>query len=77
MKKLGIHSVIRKRRKNIFMPSRMKRQKNILQRDFYATVPNQKMGYRCNGIQSTPREKETVFKCHYRIYMTDIPEHML
>ncbi|MFR0665607.1 MAG: IS3 family transposase [Faecalimonas umbilicata] len=27
MKKLGIHSVIRKKKKNIFMPSRMKRQK--------------------------------------------------
>lgn len=27
MKKLGIHSVIRKKKKNIFMPSQMKRQK--------------------------------------------------
>ena len=32
----------KKRRKNIGMPMQMKQHKNILQRDFYATAPNQK-----------------------------------
>lgn len=42
MKKLNIHSVIRKKRKK-YQPSTPEIvAENILQRDFYATAPNQK-----------------------------------
>lgn len=44
MKKLGIHSVIRKEEKYIYAKPD-ETAENILQRDFYATVPNQ------NGLQ--------------------------
>ena len=42
MKKLGIHSVIRKKRKKYSYAKPDETAENILQRDFYATVPNQK-----------------------------------
>lgn len=40
MKKLGIHSVIRKKKKKYIYAKPDETAENILQRDFYATVPN-------------------------------------
>lgn len=42
MKKLGIHSVIRKKKKKYTHVKANETAENILQRDFYATAPNQK-----------------------------------
>lgn len=42
MKKLGIHSVIRKKKKKYSCRKPNGTAENILQRDFYATAPNQK-----------------------------------
>ena len=42
MKKLQIHSVIRKKKKKYIYSKPDEAAENILQRDFYATVPNQK-----------------------------------
>lgn len=42
MKKLGIHSVIRKKKKKYRNTNADETTQNILQRDFYATAPNQK-----------------------------------
>ena len=42
MKKLGIHSVIRKKKKKYAHVKADETAENILQRDFYATAPNQK-----------------------------------
>lgn len=42
MKKLGIHSVIRKKKKKYTYSKPDETAENILQRDFYATAPNQK-----------------------------------
>lgn len=67
MKKLGIHSVIRKKKKNIFMPSRMKRQKIYFKEISMLLFPI-KMGYRCNGIQSTWREKKLYLSAIIDLY---------
>ena len=42
MKKLGIHSVIRKKKKKYTYSKPDETAENVLQRDFYATTPNQK-----------------------------------
>ena len=42
MKKLGIHSVIRKKKKKYMNANADETTQNILQRAFYATAPNQK-----------------------------------
>ena len=42
MKQLGIHSVIRKKKKKYTHVKANETAENILQRDFYATAPNQK-----------------------------------
>lgn len=42
MKKLGIHSVIRKKKKKYTYAKPDETAENILQRDFYASAPNQK-----------------------------------
>lgn len=42
MKKLNIHSVIRKKKKKYLSSTPQSVAENILQRDFYATAPNQK-----------------------------------
>lgn len=42
MKKLGIHSVIRKKKKKYARAKPDETAENILQRDFYASAPNQK-----------------------------------
>ena len=42
MKKLGIHSVIRKKKKKYTYSKPDETAENILQRDFYASAPNQK-----------------------------------
>lgn len=42
MKKLGIHSVIRKKKKKYICSKPNQTAENILQRDFYAVAPNQK-----------------------------------
>lgn len=42
MKKLNIHSVIRKKKKKYLSSTPQTVAENILQRDFYATAPNQK-----------------------------------
>ena len=39
---------------------------NILQRDFYATAPNQKWATDVTEFKVPGRKKEVVFKCHYR-----------
>ena len=63
MKKLRIHSVIRKKRKKYIYT---KPDENILQRDFYAAVPNQKWAIDVTEFKVLGGEKETVFKCHHR-----------
>ncbi len=42
MKKLGIYSVIRKKKKKYTYSKPDEKVENILQRDFYAYAPNQK-----------------------------------
>lgn len=42
MKKLGIHSVIRKKKAKYIYSKPDETAENLLQRDFYATAPNQK-----------------------------------
>ena len=42
MRKLGLHSVIRKKKKKYTYPKADETAENILQRDFYASAPNQK-----------------------------------
>ncbi|MFQ9798289.1 MAG: IS3 family transposase [Clostridia bacterium] len=49
MKKLGIHSVIRKKKKNIIFPNR-RRLPKISSKEISMQENLMKMGYRCNGI---------------------------
>ena len=62
MKKLNVHSVIRKKKYLSSTPQTV--AENILQRDFYATAPNQKWATDVTDFK-IPGEK-TIFKCHYR-----------
>ena len=66
MKKLGIHSVIRKKKKKIHLSQTGTKQQKIYFKEISTLLFPIKMGYGCNGIQSPWREKEAIFKCHYR-----------
>ena len=49
MKQLGLSSKVRvKKYRSYKGESREKSLQNLLERNFYAEKPNQKMGYRCN-----------------------------
>ena len=60
MKKLGIHSVIRKKKKKYIPVKPDETAENILQRDFYATVPNQKWATDVTEFK-IPREKKKLY----------------
>lgn len=60
MKKLGIHSVIRKKEKKYRNTNADKTTQNILQRDFYATAPNQKWATDVTEFK-VPGEKKKLY----------------
>ena len=60
MKKLGIHSVIRKKKKKHRNTNADKTTQNILQRDFYATAPNQKWATDVTEFK-VPGEKKKLY----------------
>ena len=60
MKKLGIHSVIRKKKKKYIYAKPDETAENILQRDFYATVPNQKWATDVTEFK-VPGEKKKLY----------------
>lgn len=60
MKKLGIHSVIRKKKKKYIYAKPDETAENILQRDFYATVPNQKWATNVTEFK-VPGEKKKLY----------------
>lgn len=60
MKKLGIHSVIRKKKKKYRNTNADETTQNILQRDFYATAPNQKWATDVTEFK-VPGEKKKLY----------------
>lgn len=60
MKKLNIHSVIRKKKKKYLYSSPQVVAENILQRDFYATAPNQKWATDVTEFK-VPGEKKKLY----------------
>lgn len=60
MKKLGIHSVIRKKKKKYIYVKPDETAENILQRDFYAAVPNQKWATDVTEFK-VPGEKKKLY----------------
>ena len=60
MKKLGIHSVIRKKKKKYACAKPDETAENILQRDFYASAPNQKWTTGVTGFK-VPGEKRKLY----------------
>ena len=60
MQKLGIHSVIRKKKNKYISVKPETIAKNILQRDFYATEPNQKWVTDITEFK-VPREKKKIY----------------
>lgn len=60
MKKLEIHSVIRKKKKKYIYAKPDETAENILQRDFYATVPNQKWATDVTEFK-VPGEKKKLY----------------
>ena len=60
MKKLGIHSVIRKKKKKYIYAKPDETAENILQRDFYAAVPNQKWATDVTEFK-VPGEKKKLY----------------
>ena len=60
MKKLGIHSVIRKKKNKYISVKPETITENILQRDFYATEPNQKWVTDITEFK-IPREKKKIY----------------
>lgn len=60
MKKLNIHSVIRKKKKKYLSSPADALAENILQRDFYATVPNQKWATDVTEFK-VPGEKKKLY----------------
>ena len=60
MKKLNIHSVIRKKRKKYLSSTPQAVAENILQRDFYATAPNQKWATDVTEFK-VPGEKKKLY----------------
>ena len=60
MKKLNIHSVIRKKKKKYLSSTPQVVAENILQRDFYATAPNQKWATDVTEFK-VPGEKKKLY----------------
>ena len=60
MKKLNIHSVIRKKKKKYLSSTPQAVAENILQRDFYATAPNQKWATDVTEFK-VPGEKKKLY----------------
>ena len=60
MKKLGIHSVIRKKKKKYTYSKPDETAENVLQRDFYATTPNQKWATDVTEFK-VPGDKKTIY----------------
>lgn len=60
MKKLNIHSVIRKKKKKYLSSTPQTVSENILQRDFYATAPNQKWATDVTEFK-VPGEKKKIY----------------
>ena len=60
MKKLGIHSVIRKKKKKYASARPNDVAENILQRNFYATAPNQKWATDVTEFK-VPGEKKKLY----------------
>lgn len=60
MKKLNIHSVIRKKKKKYLSSTPQTVAENILQRDFYATAPNQKWATDVTEFK-VPGEKKKLY----------------
>ena len=60
MKKLNIHSVIRKKKKKYLSSTPQVVTENILQRDFYATAPNQKWATDVTEFK-VPGEKKKLY----------------
>ena len=60
MKKLGIHSVIRKKKKKYTYSKPDETAENILQRDFYASAPNQKWATDVTEFK-VPGEKKKLY----------------
>lgn len=60
MKKLNIHSVIRKKKKKYVSSTPQAVAENILQRDFYATAPNQKWATDVTEFK-VPGEKKKLY----------------
>ena len=60
MKKLGIHSVIRKKKKKYTYAKPDETAENILQRDFHATAPNQKWATDVTEFK-VPGEKKKLY----------------
>ena len=60
MKKLNIHSVIRKKKKKYLSSAPQAVSENILQRDFYATAPNQKWATDVTEFR-VPGEKKKLY----------------
>lgn len=60
MKKLGIHSVIRKKKKKYTYTKPDETAENIIQRDFYASAPNQKWATDVTEFK-VPGEKKKLY----------------
>lgn len=60
MKKLNVHSVIRKKKKKYLSSTPQAVAENILQRDFYATAPNQKWATDVTEFK-VPGEKKKLY----------------
>ncbi len=60
MKKLGIHSIIRKKKKKYMYAKPNETAENILQRDFYASAPNQKWATDVTEFK-VPGEKKKLY----------------
>jgi putative transposase insK len=60
MKKLNVHSVIRKKKKKYLSSTPQAVAENILQRDFYATAPNQKWATDLTEFK-VPGEKKKLY----------------
>lgn len=60
MKKLNVHSVIRKKKKKYLSSTTQSVAENILQRDFYATAPNQKWATDVTEFK-VPGEKKKIY----------------
>ena len=60
MKKLNIHSVIRKKKKKYLSSTPQAVAENVLQRDFYATAPNQKWATDVTEFK-VPGEKKKLY----------------